>query len=246
MTGRGPIARRGEAGLTLLETLVAAVIMGIVASIAVMALLEGNKALGESSTRTTVDATAASLMNRIVADLRQTGPDVNSQGIVTGSSLSLAKGANATTISFRKEDHYDQNAQAIVWGPLVTYSFVPAGPPVYPAAELDANGIDDNGNGLVDEGYVTRSEGGSSAIAIATNVLCSSIPNIDGITWTTTPVGAVAMSLLGSSMYSQGFRFERGVSPYVDQITVTVTVGGVLPDGTVYTRQLREIVCLRL
>jgi len=183
--GEARFGRESEAGITLVEAVIGAVILGVVSGVAISALLSGNKVLSQGMSRTAVDETAARLMNRIVEDLRQTGPSANTDVAPDDddSDLSLAPGASATDISFRPTLRWNSVTQRTGWKGFVRYRFTIAGPPVYAVGETQ-NGRDDNGNGLVDEGYVERFDEARNAWeVVAADVLNLSLPNADG-TWT--------------------------------------------------------------
>jgi len=60
--------------------------------------------------------------------------------------------------------------------------------------------------------------------------------------------GAVALDpivVLAGGVKSPGFYFARGFAPFDDQVEVTVTIAGRLEDGSIYFRQISEIVLLR-
>lgn len=81
----------------------------------------------------------------------------------------------------------------------------------------DANTVDDNANGIVDE---------------------------TGDKWIR-HLTVLDIAMPFGTMKSRGCWFERGASPRDDQIIVTITAAGKLEDSSIYVRQLRETVLLR-
>ena len=78
------------------------------------------------------------------------------------SSLNPLVPVNAPSMQY--QDVIDWVADAVVLGPVKTIAFELA------AGEL-ANGLDDNGDGRADEGFVTLGEAGGPTIRVAGNVL---------------------------------------------------------------------------
>ncbi|MCI0635814.1 MAG: hypothetical protein L0206_18135 [Actinobacteria bacterium] len=243
--GQSDGGRRSDAGITLVEAVIGALILVVVSAVAISALISGNKVLSQGMSRTAVDENAQRLMNRIVEDLRQTGPSANTDILNDDddSDLTLLPGTTATDISFRPTLRWDSVTQRTGWKGFVRYRFTIAGAPVYTVAETQ-NGQDDNGNGLVDEGFVERfDEATNRWEVIAADVLSLSIPNPDGSWAVASPLGPIVILVGGTR--SPGFYFSRGVAPFDDQLEVTVTTAGRLEDGQIYFRQITEIVLLR-
>src|SRR5687767_8449397 len=67
-------ANGAQAGYSLLEVLIATAMLTVVGGLSTVALIQGNKSLSQTVTRTTVDDAAARLAQRLVSDLRQCGP----------------------------------------------------------------------------------------------------------------------------------------------------------------------------
>lgn len=138
--------RSKQAGFTLTETLVSATLMTLVMGGMVLATQRGLGLFEQSTANSDINSRAARACYRILEDLRPAGtgsvfPDLTSPvgGPVTWSP----------TLDFRKADQWQ--AGATVWGPVFRIGFELA------PGELD-NGVDDNGNGLIDEGVVVRTE----------------------------------------------------------------------------------------
>jgi len=227
-----------EAGFTLLEVMIASIILGLVTGVAMFALIGGNQTLSEGMSRARVDTSVERMMAMITEDLREGGL----------STLSLAAGSSATTISFQKVTGFNGNGnQAPSYGPTITYAWSLAGAPAYAVPEAQ-NGVDDNGNGLVDEGMLSRTEGSSGARVVATDLLSQSMPLSDG-TWTTAGAIGLGTIILVNPLFpgetSQGFLFTRAASPNDAKITITITAAGRLPDKTIYARQMTESVLVR-
>lgn len=125
-------ARR--AGFTLIELSIASLVLIVVLGAMVTALTSGTAVYQEGSDVATVDANAQRLLDRIADELRDA--DLSS---VTPAALAPF-GSN--TLTFARGRGYA--AGALVTGPTeILRSVLDSG-------ELD-NGVDDNGNGLIDE-----------------------------------------------------------------------------------------------
>jgi type II secretory pathway pseudopilin PulG len=250
------MTRTNQAGRTLLEVVFAAAVIAVAMGVAVLALLTGQRTFVESMRRTAVDEEAARVMALIVADLRQTGPsgsnEINSSATDTDdddddSDMDLQPGAAASSVKFRPAKAWDATNLRTDWGTFVTYTWSKAATPTYKLGET-INGVDDNGNGLVDEGFITKTYTDPSTNQVVTkvvavDVLADSMPNADG-SWTTIS-SSTPTTIRSDGLASHGFRFERGTSPSDDQVLVIVTVAAQLSDRTICTRQLREVVLLR-
>jgi hypothetical protein len=249
---------RGRArGFTLLEVIMAATIMTFVVGVGVFALIQGNRIFSQGMKRTAIDEAAGMLMNKIITDLRQAGASnvfSDSTALIpfpTGTANALS------TITVKKAIGWDENnsvalfSQPITWAWNIAALTGPNGQLLYKSVELP-DGQDNNGNGLVDEGYVTRTDknqpSGEQTQIIAVDVLSGYLPNLNG-TWTQVPLTtAVGTVLAGNTNLLQvyGFRFERTSSPYMsDEIIVTIALAGQLEDGSIYARQIVEHVLLR-
>lgn len=142
---------RSNKGYTLTETLVSATLTTLVLGAIVLATQRGIGLFEESSANSEINSRASRTCYRVLEDLRGAGagsifPDLTTPagGPVTWSS----------TIDFRQADQWQ--AGAVVWGPLLRIGMELA------PGELD-NGLDDNGNGLIDEQIVVRTENPGAA-----------------------------------------------------------------------------------
>jgi prepilin-type N-terminal cleavage/methylation domain-containing protein len=130
---------RERAGFTLIEVLIAMTISAIVLGSAVTAAQRGVDAYRRSATNSALDAKVARALDRIKRELVGAGRDtlIPVPAAPFGSQV----------LEFQTEASWA--GAAVAWGSSVQINWEPA------PGELD-NGIDDNGNGLVDEGVVVR------------------------------------------------------------------------------------------
>ena len=114
--------------------------------------------------RLTVDDTCNRVVNRVTKQLRQAYP----------SSISPTVLDDSPTLTFRRVTDY--SGETVQLGPEHGFEFQPA------PGESD-NGLDDNGDGRIDEGVLVYTEDGTS-IVIAENVLGLGFTSaVDGISF---------------------------------------------------------------
>lgn len=130
----------GQSGFSLIEVLVVTVILAIVLGGIFEILLSGLNTYNESSIMTEVHTQARRIMDK-------TANELQGAGLSTIYPIPPESGTGTNTISFQTATGY--SAGSITWSDVITIAFA------YEAGELD-NGADDNGNGLIDEGIVTR------------------------------------------------------------------------------------------
>lgn len=167
---RKPI-NNSRAGLTLIELLIAMSLLGIVLSSVDAVLNALASGYRSGATRQELDAMGARVVQKVVSGLRFADPE---------AVLGLAEAPfYGTSIEYRPSSRYDEVSTS--WGDLqrLQYSTVDdtllwvretstgetgvvlkcEGVAEYQAGEI-ANGIDDNGNGLVDEpGFCVAQDG---------------------------------------------------------------------------------------
>jgi len=127
------------AGFTLIETLIGMTLLTIVLGGVVMATQRGLGLFEQSNATADINSRAARAVNRILQEMIGSGPLVPAPPVFWGSA----------TADFQLATGWA--AGEATWGPTRRIGFE------YQAGELD-NGIDDNGNGLVDEGSVVLTE----------------------------------------------------------------------------------------
>lgn len=131
--------RRGA--FTLLEVMITVVLLGLVLGSMALVGSASDRAFQTSSVRTHLEAQAAQTMERMVTDLR----------IAAGESLAPALGDGDVTswVEYRQAVGLDGNKTVLSGTRRLAFE--------YEAGELD-DGIDNNGNGLIDEGRIVLIE----------------------------------------------------------------------------------------
>ncbi|MCC6407055.1 MAG: prepilin-type N-terminal cleavage/methylation domain-containing protein [Planctomycetes bacterium] len=131
---RTPIAIRPRGGFTLLELSIASVVLLIVLGAMVRALTSGSSAFEEGTSVAEADANAQRLLDRIADELR----DADFSTFAPAATAPFG----SDSLTFNRGRGWA--AGALVHGPTqILRSVIDTG-------ELD-NGVDDNGNGLIDE-----------------------------------------------------------------------------------------------
>lgn len=132
-----PINRGRRAGFTMLESVIALVIFSTILSAGVIAMRAGQRSFRQTVTGTVLNTKASRAVNRIARRL-------------TGArQLSVAISADTGTVSFQEVAGWAGGDP--IWSGDSSIAFQ------YETGELD-NGVDDNGNGFVDEGQVILTE----------------------------------------------------------------------------------------
>lgn len=91
----------------------------------------------------------------LTSELRDAGGDEFNNDYV-GAPLTYAAGGNATAVTFRRRialNSVDSTTTLNNWGPQITYQLTNG------IGEIAGNGLDDDGDGLVDESRLTRTQG---------------------------------------------------------------------------------------
>ena len=147
----------GRRGTTMVELLVAAVIMTTVLGAIGLTVLAGSRSYEEGVARAEVDAQARRLVSRIAEEFLT----ASTGSLIEGASMWSGGEEDDGAVEFR----YNQVLGAVAGTPLL-------GPQrrvrlAYAQGELD-DGIDNNGNGLIDECRIllTQDTGGGPEIAI--------------------------------------------------------------------------------
>jgi prepilin-type N-terminal cleavage/methylation domain-containing protein len=129
-----------SAGFTLIELLISAVLLGLVLGGAAMISMAHGRAFHTGATVSQLEAQVQMTMERIVADLRIAGFETIAPDPV--------EGVGSNELSYLQARLQDGE---VAWGNLRRIAFE------YEDGELD-DGIDNNGNDLVDEGRVVLTE----------------------------------------------------------------------------------------
>ncbi len=201
-------ASAGEKGLTLVEATVALVLLVAVIGLAVSTLLTTTRVLGQASDHAVVEATAQRAANIVIVEVRQSGRPGSGSGIAVDAGTPTP-GGGPNRIVFRKNLGFDETTETITWSPAVTFAFE------YDDRE-SGNGLDDDGDGLVDEGRLVRLD---------------------------TDPGGAARRIVVADRLLDTLRFE--LDPGGGFVTLTVEAAARLEDGTVRKHVVREQVSLR-
>jgi len=153
------MSRARQAGFTFVELLVATAILGIVSTIC----LDIMRVTQDLTTRTISEGScheqSRTLAERIARDLRFSS--------ASSPNFNIPEGQECTLAAFRKCTGYDPQTSQLTWGPLLTYEFRA----VSVSGETDVtDGIDNNGNGVVDEGGVYRQVENMNEVLIARDI----------------------------------------------------------------------------
>ncbi len=128
-------------GYTLLELVVGLTLLTILMGSVIMTTQRGIAAYRRSASNSSLDAKVNRALSRLAREL----VDAGGANLVPNPTPPLG----GATLDFQRPVAW--TGGAIVWGPTVRFALELA------PGELD-NGIDDNGNGLIDEGVLVRIE----------------------------------------------------------------------------------------
>ncbi len=149
---------RSQTGFSLLETMIASIILTILLMALMVVMVQGQNAFNSLAVRSCTQMRVQNAIDKMVHELRGTGAGT----VCTGSPLDFfVQGQTYDNVSFRPVDGV--SGGAIVWGNLISFRFD------YDPGEGDSLGVDDDGDDLVDEGRLVRSEAGSD-IVLASDV----------------------------------------------------------------------------
>ena len=131
-----------RAGFTLVEMMISASILAFVLGAGAMIALSSSSAFSMGTNNMTLENKVRRTANRLVNEFTSAGRG----GLVPDPQPAPpAQGVGTSTLDFQK--NIGVVGGVIQWGPLTRVRFE------YAPGELD-NGIDDDGNGLVDDGHV--------------------------------------------------------------------------------------------
>ncbi len=209
---------RARAGLTMLEVAVSGALMGGVFLVIGLSLQSAYSSYGMADAVSQLDQKAHRALESIVRDIYDAG--AGSVGGPTGIN-----GSN--TIAFRRPGGYDA-ATGIIWGPETRISW-------QLDADEDDDGIDNDGDGLIDEGEVVWTL------------------DVDGASErSATRVRGVAEFLEGEQLNfvddnGNGLVDEAGLVFEWDEtvLTVRLTLEAVGPKGVQLTRTVQTAIRLR-
>lgn len=212
--------RSHESGLSLTELMIALGVLSMVMGGIVTASLSGQGAYQRGISNTDLETRVNRAMERIVRDLSS----------ANSGALSPPAADGDDHLEFqRPADSIDGH---IVWGPVTRYAFE------LMSGELD-NGLDDNGNGLVDEGSLVRIEDpdgpDEKRLVIANRVselLEGELPN--------------GLDDNGNGLVDEaGLNFTLEVGSGTNALVVRLSLQAVGPNGQTFSRTAQTRVALR-
>jgi len=138
-----------RAGYTMLEVMIVTAIMSSVMAASFSIITSSQKVQTRSINDGHMHEQARIIAERIAREMRYTGGSC--------PNYDVSEDAGVLTVSFRKCTGYDTQLQLPTWGNLISYEFKS----VPDSGEIDiSDGIDNNGNGIIDEGGLYRLEEG--------------------------------------------------------------------------------------
>lgn len=130
-------------GLTLLEIVMAAAIFVVMLGGLYTMIEASSKSVASTVVSSDMDGKAREVLDRLAREIEE------SSAATFNPAVPLGSGA----LTFQRVTGYAGGA--LTFGPAITFGFA------YEFGESD-NGLDDNGNRRIDEGVLTRTEGGAS------------------------------------------------------------------------------------
>jgi hypothetical protein len=158
-------SRNPRAGLTLVEVVFASAFLSVLVFIVYLVLHRSADRVGNESIHLALDERAREVLSQLARDLRDSARETLSSGtppapVVTGQAYA--------DLRFGVNSGYDLATRAIRFTQVCRYRFVPD------PAEL-ANGADDDGDGLADEGSVEKTDRHGQVTRICDNVAASGL-----------------------------------------------------------------------
>lgn len=151
-----------RSGFTLLEVVISSALLGVVLGASMMITLSGKRAFAEGNTRSRAETKARRALERVVAELSNAGIDALTPAIAADGTVSTA------TLTF--DPLQSVQAGNAVWGASMRIARI-ASP------EDPDDGVDNDSDGLVDEGTITLARNVGNADEF-TYVLCSNVPEL--------------------------------------------------------------------
>lgn len=133
--------RRGNRGVTLVEVMIASVILGILTLMIYGLIYRGSTTYAVASRHNTLQRNARNALDRIAEELRIANPDT----LVAGMD-----GGGVGTLQFQTSTGF--SGGATTWGPMIRYTY-------------EASSVDANNNSIQDEGRLVREDLGSGVKA---------------------------------------------------------------------------------
>jgi hypothetical protein len=159
--------RSGSAaeGLTLVEVVFATAFLSILVFIVYLVLHRSSERIGNESVHLSLDERAREVLSEVARDLRDSARETLSTGIPPAP---VVPGQAYADLRFGVNSGYDLATRAVQFSRTVRYRFVPD--PADPA-----NGADDDGDGLVDEGSVEKTDLHGGVTRICDDVVASGL-----------------------------------------------------------------------
>lgn len=139
------ISRSSSRGVTLLEMMTALAALTVVMGGAYMFFQGSERAAETRDAFANVEQAARNLVDKLATEIRQSSANCPDWEISPAGD----------SITFNKAIAYD--GDDIVWSPAITYALVPT-------LGETADEVDDNGNNLVDESILTRTEADDAGV----------------------------------------------------------------------------------
>lgn len=176
-------------GFTLVEVMLGLVILSVVISAVYQALDQGNSAFWRQSERAHLEAMAAATLNRVAEALRQASSD----------TFTPASPNDVDELTYRIPTDYV--AGAMVWSGVrgVSFDNDPAD---------TANGIDDDGDTLIDEGWIILTDEDTGDVEYLPG-------EVEG--------GSLSMTLT-DGMLTISFTMQKVIDDTVEEVDVSATV----------------------
>lgn len=162
-------SRSREEGYTLIEVAVVLSMSLLIMQGVFNVMFHWERLFTEQVKHFTLDQSAERILQRLAEEIRSADPATLVPTVVSNSS----------TVQFQRVTGFSGGAAQL--GSAVTFGFALA-------PGETANGVDQNGNGLADDGYITMTEGGST-IRLAGNVM--------GLRFTSTSTGLTISTDIG-------------------------------------------------
>ena len=163
-----PLPRNG--GYTLLEIVMGMAIVFLVMQGIFNVMFHWENLFTEQVRQFTVDQSAERILGRLANEIRASDPTT-----ITPTVL-----ANSSTIRFQRVTGFSGGSAQL--GAPVTFAFSLA-------PGETANGADQDGNGLADDGFITMQEGTAAPVQLAANIL--------GLRFTSTATGLTVSADVG-------------------------------------------------
>lgn len=212
--------RSNNSGLSLTELLIALAVLSMVMGSIVTASITSQGAYSQGISTTDLETRVNRAIERIVRDLSS----------ANSAALNPPAADGDDNLEFQRP--VDSIDGAIVWGPVTRYAFE-----LMPG-ELD-NNLDDNGNGLVDEGSLVRIEdpgGPNQSRLVVANRVSEFLEGED-------PNG---LDDNGNGLVDEkGLAFSLEVGDETNALLVRLSLQGVGSNGATFSRTAQTRVALR-